>query len=268
MRTISFSVGANAMVLDSKINLLREKFNIARVRDWERVTPQEVLSTPDIGEATLNHLRLHLAGKGVTLRDDQTPAFWQSHLYESKLGTVSVSNEDRAVVCPFTIVIDAQEKYPFQFQGITTDGERRPIIIPTLVESLGPTHGDYSILGMEGECHIERKSPSDAIGTILGWGERRERFENTLKFLSSVFVAAVVVECSLGQLIASCESRGKKTVEENRKILHRSILAWSVDYTVPWFFCDTRRLAELTTFRIMQRCYAKQIQLQKKAEAI
>lgn len=255
------------MVLDSKIMLLREKFNIRTVNDWTRVSPAEVLATPDIGEATLNHLRLHLAGHGVTLRDDSTPEFWQSHLFETKLGTVQVSDEDRSVVCPFTVIVDAQEKHPFQFKGMTTDGEKKPIIVRTITRSLGATHGDYSILGMEGECHIERKSPADAIGTILGWNERRDRFKATLEFLTGVRGGAVVVECSFGELIRMVDARGKKTVEENRKILHRSILSWMVHYTVPWFFCDTRRLAEITTFRLMQRCYKKQIDSQKKAEA-
>jgi hypothetical protein len=256
------------MVLDSKIMTLRQKFAIRTVNDWTAVTPAEILATPDIGDATLNHLRLHLAGHGVTLKDDETPAFWQSHLFETKLGTVQVSHEDRVVVSPFTVVIDAQEKYPFQFKGLKTDGDGRPIIVRTRVESLGPTHGDYSILGMEGECHIERKSREDARGTILGFGDRRDRFENTLSFLSTLMVSAVVVECSIGELIQSCESRGKKSVEENRKILFRSILAWQVDYTVPWFFCDTRRLAEVATFRLMERAFEKQIRLQKKAEAV
>ena len=255
------------MVLDSKIMLLRRKFNVQSVNDWTKITPAEVLATPDVGEATLNHLRLHLAGHGVTLRDDSTPEFWQSHLFETKLGTVQVSDQDRGVVCPFTIIVDAQEKYPFQFKGLTTDGEKRPIIVRTVTQSLGPSHGDYSILGMEGECHIERKSPADAIGTILGWGDRRERFEATLEFLSSVMVAAVVVECSMGELISMCKASEKKSAEQNRKALHRTILAWSSDYTVPWLFCDTRRLAEISTFRLMQRCYRKQVQLQKQSEA-
>lgn len=254
------------MVLDSKVMLLRQKFAIQTVRDWSRVSPAQVLATPDIGEATLNHLRLHLAHHGITLANDHTPDFWQSHLYETKLGTLQVSNEDRSVVCPFTIVIDAQEKYPFEFKGITTDRNKQPIIVGTRVQSLGPTHGDYSMVGFEGECHIERKSKEDARGTILGWGERRERFEATLEFLSSVWVAAVIVECSFGELICSAESRGKKSVAENKRILHRQTLAWMTDFTVPWIFCDDRRLAERSTFRIMQRCFAKQVQLKKQAD--
>lgn len=256
------------MVLDSKIMRLREKFSVRTVKDWTQVSANEVLATPDIGPQTLNHLRLHLAGHGITLKDDETPEFWQSHLYETKIGTVQVSEEDRSLVCPFTILIDSMEQYPFQFKGIKSDAQSgyRPIIVRTRGQALGPTHGDYSLAGFEGECHIERKSKEDARGTILGWGDRRERFEATLEFLSSVMVAAVVVECSWGELVASAEARGKKSVEENRKILHRQVIAWMTDYTVPWFFCDNRLMAERTTFQIMRRFYGKHIQLQKNAE--
>lgn len=258
------------MVLDSKIMILREKFGIQSVADWQSVTPEEVIATPDIGPQTLNHLRLHLAGHGITLRNDETPAFWQSHLFESKLGTVEVSNQDRSVICPFVILIDAQEKFPFQFKGITipTKHGNRPLLVRTRVQSLGPTHGDYSLEGFLGECHIERKSKADAMGTILGWGERRERFEATLEFLSQVFVSAVVVECSFGELCSSAECRGKKSIAENAVSLHRSVIAWGVDYTVPWFFCDDRLFAERTAFRIMQRFWLKQMKLQKRAERV
>jgi hypothetical protein len=256
------------MVLDSQINVLRRKFSIRSIEDWRNVTPSEVLSTHNVGPQTLNHLRLHLAGHGVTLRDDETPAFWQSHLYESKIGTVQLSDEDRSVVAPFTILIDAQEKHPFRFEGMLGDSEDegRPIIARTRVESLGPTHGDYSIDGFDGECHIERKSKEDAIGTILGFGDRRERFERTLEFLSSIWTAAVIVECTIGECLKAVETRGKKTVEENRKILFRSVLAWQIDYTVPWIFCDSRRLAEIATFRIMNRCFHKKLELWKESE--
>jgi hypothetical protein len=251
------------MVLDNKIEILQRKFDIRFAYDWQRVTPAEVLATPDVGEVTLNHLRLHLAAHGLTLKNDATPEFWQSKLYETKLGTLQVSKEDRSIVCPFTILVDSQEKHPFLFRGFTTDREKRPLVIPTLVQTLGPTHGDYSVAGLEGVCHIERKSIDDARGTILGWGDRREQFQRTLAFLSSIPFAAIVIECTFGELINSAESRGKKTIEENRKILHRQVLAWQTDFTVPWIFCDDRRFAERTTFRIIQRCWTKQIESQK-----
>lgn len=244
----------------SRFERIRETLGISKLDDWQAVTPESILAIDDVGPQTLNLLRLHLAAKGLTLRGDQTPTYWQSHLAESRVGTVQLSDEDRSIVCPFTVLIDEQEKIPFDFLGITSDADdgKRPLIVEKQYGTIGPTRGDYTIVGVQpGECHVERKSLDDAMSTILGWGERRERFERTLSFLSSCRSSAVVVECSFGELISSAESRGKKTKQENQKILHRQVLAWQTDYTVPWIFCDVRRLAELTTFQILRRYWKK-----------
>lgn len=255
-------------MFDSKMELLRFHFGIKKLEDWQEVLPASILSVDGVGPQTLNQIRLHLAGKGLTLRDDETPAYWQSHLFESRIGTVQLSDEDRSAVCPFTILVDSQEKHPFTFQGITADAAdgKRPLIVGTKVESLGPSHGDYSIAELNpGDCHIERKSIDDAIGTILGWGDRRDRFQNTLSFLASCSVGVVIVEGSFGSVIASVKETRGKTKQENQKILHRQVIAWQTDYPVPWIFCDTRRMAELTTFQVMRRRYSKHLDRMKQS---
>jgi len=255
------------VVLDSKLDLLRFHFQIQKPEDWKSVRPIEVLSQDGIGEATLNHLRYMLAGQGVTLMDDQTPDYWQSRLIKTKLGTFVHSEEDRRVMCKFTILIDSQEKIPFTFSGITADAEdgERPLIIPTVRKTLGPSHGDYSIDGCEGDCHIERKSINDCIGTVLGWGERRDRFVETMKFLSSCTTSAIVVEGTLGAVIREVQETRGKTKQQNQKILHRQILAWQTDYPVPWVFSDTVKFAEKNTFYILRRHYKKAIEGRKKS---
>lgn len=255
------------MVFDSKLNLLRFHFNIQKPEDWREVLPSSVLSVDDVGEATLAHLRYLLAGQGITLRDDHTPEYWLSRLFQTRHGVLHKSDEDRSVLCPFTILVDSQEKHPFTFSGLTADAEdgTRPIVVSTQVKSLGVSRGDYSILGHEGECHIERKSIDDAIGTILGWGERRDRFVNTLEFLASCKTSAVVVEGTFGAVIVATKETKNKTQAENRKILQRQVLAWQQDYQVPWIFCDTRRFAERSAFQVMRRHYQKQIELMKLA---
>lgn len=253
------------MVLDSKLDLLRFHFSITNPEDWTKVTPQEILAQDGIGEATLDHLRYLLAGQGLTLKGDQSPSFWQSRLVKSRLGTFVRKDEDREALCPFTILIDEQEKHPFTFVGITADAQdgARPLIVPTERKTLGPSHGDYSIVGHEGYCHIERKSIDDAISTILGWGDRRERFEKTLTFLSSCHTSFVVVEASFGAMLrAAYETKGK-TAQQNKKILHRQVMAWMSDYPVPWLFCDTPRFAELSTFQILRRHHKKSIERNK-----
>lgn len=254
-------------MLDSKLNLLRFHFGIQKPEDWTHIRPNEVLSQDGIGDATLNHLRYLLAGQGLTLLDDQTPDYWQSRLIRTKLGTFVHADKDRSVMCQFTIVIDAQEKIPFTFTGFTAteDGEEKPLIIPTVRRTLGPTHGDYTIEGHEGECHVERKSIDDCIGTVLGWGDRRERFVRTLQFLSSCKSAAIVVEGSLGSVIREVRETRGKTRQTNQKILHRQILAWMTDFPVPWIFSDTPRFAEKNTFYVLRRHYKKAIEEKKKS---
>lgn len=257
------------MVLDSKLKQLYDHFNIGKPEDWATVLPGSILAIHGIGEQTLNHLRLHLACRGITLRDDQTPAYWQQNLSESRIGTSQISQSDEAVVCPFRVVVDTREQLPFTFRGLYGDAnqDNRPMLVETTVQSLGDFHGDYSIENLWHHCHIERKSLNDAQGTILGWGEHRERFERTLKTLAEMPSSAVVIECTLGELIKSAQSRGKKSAGENAKILHRQVMAWMDDFRVPWIFCDNRRLAEITTFRWLYR-YWKHFQAEQKAKNV
>lgn len=178
------------------------------------------------------------------------------------------------IINSFTILVDTAEQQPFTFDGIHADADRgngEIAIQPglnLLRRCLGRhpySLGDYSIDGFEGRCHVERKSMEDAFGTFLGWtgGQsdfgRRQRFEQELANLSNVECAAVVVECSLGMLLDNAPEydQGHKTARLNRKILHRSILAWQQDYQVSWIFCDTRRMAELACFRWLERFYEK-----------
>lgn len=176
--------------------------------------------------------------------------------------------------CPFTILVDTAEQAPFTFQGIYADADRdgRELVIAkgaNLVQQCLGRHpnslGDYSIQGFVGRCHVERKSMEDAHGTILGFGSggsdrtRRERFECELANLANTECSCVVVECSFGELLDNAPEYelGKKTGLCNRKILSRSILAWQQDYGVPFIFCDSRRHAELATFRWLERFWKK-----------
>lgn len=181
---------------------------------------------------------------------------------------------------PFTILVDTAEQAPYHFQQIHADadkGGRLLVVTPgvNLVRQCLGRHpdslGDYSIAGFVGRCHVERKSMEDAHGTILGFTtkagsnqasrafDRRERFEQELANLANVECAAVVVECSLGELLKQAPEHdlGKKTGLCNRKILARSINAWIQDYGVPWLFCDDRRMAEVMTFRFLERFWKK-----------
>jgi len=174
------------------------------------------------------------------------------------------------IPCPFLILIDSAEQQPFSFSNLRADAAKDHALLSvrTKRECLGrypDSLGDYSIQGGKGRCHVERKSMADAHGTILGWGDRRQRFESELKNLSEMECGIVIVECSLAELINKSPEYGQKTAAENAKSLHRSILAWQQDYRVPWAFCDSRRLAEITTFRWLERWWRKQREAERAA---
>jgi hypothetical protein len=56
-------------------------------------------------------------------------------------------------------------------------------------------------------------------------------------------------------MIAGVEAYGSRSKANLQKTLHRQVLAWEQDFRVPFVFCDSRRLAEMTTLAILQRHY-------------
>jgi hypothetical protein len=175
------------------------------------------------------------------------------------------------------------EQHPFSFEGVRADvsdmntAQRRAfesgqwdgfIDVQTMFKGLGAGNGDYSLVGFEGRCHLERKSMEDCHGTVLGWGDRRERFQRELENLSSMESAAVVIECSFGDLLANAPEHGKKTSAENRKILFRQVLSWQQRYRVPWIFCDSRSMAEHVAYRWLEKFFRNQTRLEKELKCL
>jgi len=175
---------------------------------------------------------------------------------------------------PFTILVDTAEGQPFTFTGIRADADKdyAPLIIDREYESLGRypnSLGDYSVKGLTGRVHVERKSMSDAWSTILGWeteyeGTRglvghRNRFESELENLAGVECGLVVVEATIDQCILNMPARGTKTIAENRKIFYRSVLSFMQKYRVQWIWSSSRRAAEVDTFRWMEIFWRKRL---------
>ena len=182
-------------MFDKRMEECKEFFAITNPEDWQQILPDQVKARPNCGQVFLDFLRLNLANRGLTLLEDQTPAFWQANL-SVKRGGMQVSNVDGAVLSDFTVLIDTGEQQPFTFQGFRADADRqrRPLVIKTERRPLGISHGDYSIKGMEGLCHVERKSCQDAIGTVLGFGQHRDNFIKTLTFLAEIPSSCIIVE--------------------------------------------------------------------------
>ena len=163
---------------------------------------------------------------------------------------------------PFVVLIDSNEQQPFEFHGIRSDANHghRPLAVFTQWRCLGrhPNQlGDYSIDGFVGRVHVERKSIKDCQGTILGFGGARDRFERELANLSQVEASLVVVEGSFAAVLAEENEHRTREHRVIAKQLMRSIIAFQQDYRVPWMFCDSRHMAEIVTFRFLERFYRK-----------
>jgi hypothetical protein len=155
------------------------------------------------------------------------------------------------LACPFVVLVDQQEKLPYQFTGLRADARegRRPLAVTVKRGHL--VTGDYS-LEIDGRSYadriaVERKSLEDAFGTL---GQYRERFEHELARLQRLDFAAVVVEAEWDTIIRAPPERSQL----RPKVVYRSILAWMQRYPkVHWVMCPGRQFAEVTTFRVLER---------------
>jgi len=145
----------------------------------------------------------------------------------------------------FCVAIDTREQRPWVFEGITYRYQKKdhPLIVPT--KKIGLKTGDYSIVGMEDEVCIERKSMTDLHGTLT---RGRQRFERELHRASDMKFAAVIVEGEWQQLLRYIAEK----TSANPKSIDSSILAFSMRYpTVHWFFRPNRNTAMRTAFKIL-----------------
>jgi len=274
LKFTTFHQTAGKPMLDSKIEQLRHHFGIFNVEDWTVVTPEMILKQDGIGPKTLDYIRLHLCSRGLTLRDDRTPEYWLSRLKDNVEIIQSISDpelgNDNRKVTPFTILVDSAEQDAFCFLGMK-DKDNNPMLVQTEIRSLGrypDSLGDYSIDGYFGQVAVERKSVKDCQSTVLGWDGARERFEQELANLSSIKTAMIVVEGTLGEVVQTVRATRNKSQEQNRKNLYRSILAYLQDYSVRWLFCDSRALAEASTFRFLERFYRHSAKDEKTAQKL
>lgn len=246
------------MALKHQIQIAAKEFGVRTPEDWQEVRVEWIRGVHGCGPQTIDHLRMYLAARGMTLKDDATPEFWQKNLSAARIGGAQISASDLAVSLPFTILVDTKEQQPFTFQGFGADADQdhRPLLVPIEYKDLGPTHGDYAIKGMD-DCFIERKGIGDAHGTFLSHGERGERWEATLEFLAGCKTSAVVIECSFYTLLQTVQARGTRSLNTLQRTLHRQVLAWEQDYRVPFIFCDKRRMAESTALQLMRRHWRK-----------
>ncbi len=129
----------------------------------------------------------------------------------------------------FVIAIDTREQQPYGFEEA---------VIKTLPS------GDYSIIGLEDRVTIERKSKTDAYGSL---GHGRARFRREFERLSKFDYAVVVIEDTVpGFLHRPSHSK------MNPRAAIATLLDWSVKYRVPVFFAGDRDHARALTQKLLQ----------------
>ena len=161
---------------------------------------------------------------------------------------VSRLKKTEPIVAPFTVLVDGREKAPYRFTGLVADAaqQRRPLIVPTEWAHLET--GDYTIRGHEDIVSVERKSLADLFSTL---GQHRDRFEREHQRLAEIRCAAVVVEASWFDVLEMPPERSQL----NPKTVWRTAISWSIRYGVPWVMAENRRLAEVYTFRFLEKAW-------------
>ena len=136
-----------------------------------------------------------------------------------------------------TILIDSREQKGYDFSGPT--------------EVIGLPVGDYSIVGLENHVAVERKELGDLINCL---SHDRERFERELFKGRALSYFALVVEASLSDI-----ANGRYRSDMNPKSAIQSLLAFSVRYRLPIFFCENRKYGQRVTESLLMK-YCREIE--------
>lgn len=148
--------------------------------------------------------------------------------------------------CPFRILVDTREQNPWRFTKIQGSKIHRGKPLNVQIQKATVRIGDYQIEGIS-TLAVERKSVDDFYKSIV---HERENFIGRLINMSSGLKHAfIVVEGEWRDIREYVEIRTRGDF----KSLHSTIIAWKLRYpTIQWHFCDSRRMAEVATFRIME----------------
>jgi len=114
--------------------------------------------------------------------------------------------------------------------------------------------GDYSVLGMENICAVERKSKADGYQTLRGVRSRR-RFAAELERGQSMKFFAVVFECSISDFREPPPIHGnmKRPYNKDETWHHLERLWVRYGFTPCW--CDGRVQAKAVAERLLRCAY-------------
>ena len=130
------------------------------------------------------------------------------------------------------IITDSREKYPYPFEG-------------SITKKLNT--GDYSIEGYEYQVCVERKTKTDAYGTI---GNGRSRFIKELQRMSELEYSAIIIESSLTSFLIP-----PPFSKLNPKSAIMSLVSWSIKYGVHVYFADNREMGMKLTKSILEKYF-------------
>lgn len=127
--------------------------------------------------------------------------------------------------------------------------EQRPWSLPYPTVTKGLPAGDYSIVGLETEVAIERKSLGDMVGTVIhDW----LRFRKELNRLSGYTLAAVVVEATIEDVIAH-----RYESDANPESVLGRANAIFVDHGIPVLWWGSRAAAVHMAARLLHMAWKR-----------
>ena len=118
-----------------------------------------------------------------------------------------------------TIICDSREQKPYFFPDFQ-------------ITVKGLKVGDYSIAGHEDSIAVERKSINDLISSR---SSGRDRFARELCRGQDMNYFALIIEATLNDIV-----QGRYRSRMNPEAVIQSLLAFSVRYGMPVFFCGDR----------------------------
>lgn len=141
------------------------------------------------------------------------------------------------------IIIDTREQTPWEFGGH-----------PTRIEALKT--GDYSIDGLVGSVHIERKRHTEFVQCMTG---ERDRFVRELERSAELRLLHVVVECSLKALI---EGRYEDWPSgTNLSAIKGTLVAWANRFpNVRFWFAGDRSAAQDFAAHMLKKTWLDKIE--------
>ncbi len=144
--------------------------------------------------------------------------------------------KNRGKMQEIVIKVDSREQRPYHFENS---------------EAGALSIGDYSIVGLENYIAIERKELNDLINCLT---TGRDRFEKELFKGKALDYFALVIEASLSDL-----ANGHYRSQMEPKSAIQSLLAFSIRYRLPIFFCENRKYGQRVTASLLLK-YAREVE--------